>query len=396
MFECSGYGDKIDNTKSISHIKQNLLDRHKKWKMLRPQLMTGQEYLDADERIHVIFYFISPHRMRDIDNEFINNIAAIAPIVPIISKADAMTTHERNTFLHQVKTRIDYITNQRGFDCIHNFHNDDIPKESNVLLAKGLESVPNIFTVIIRPEYEQTVHNKTVNAEPYSDFRRLQMLLFENGNGIKSLLDSTRLKSMNIEKHMRDVSPIHFHPATAAINRPRSNTMQIGKLQMQHISMSQRSRDNTPLRSSRFGMSQCAEDDSERFSYNAIVNENIPAENCHDNVCYPFVDNPRSSSPSPSPTNRQHLGHLVINVPAPSCPPAAPTGTGTGTRSASPTGRSVSDYMEATLKVLSRASPKRYIKEKLKRNINDSNSPTLASAKVGGLGEIYCNEPSTN
>ena len=52
--------------------------------------MTESEFLQKDERIHVVFYFIASHRLKDIDTEFISTISSIVPIVPIIGKTIMM------------------------------------------------------------------------------------------------------------------------------------------------------------------------------------------------------------------------------------------------------------------------------------------------------------------
>ena len=60
----------------------------------------------ADERIHVCLYFISSHRMKDIDVTFLKQLSELVPIVPIVAKADTMTTFERNVHLINVKKRL--------------------------------------------------------------------------------------------------------------------------------------------------------------------------------------------------------------------------------------------------------------------------------------------------
>ena len=53
--------------------------------------MTEAEFLQADDRIHCIFYFIAPHRFKAIDAEFIKELAPLASIIPVVAKADIMT-----------------------------------------------------------------------------------------------------------------------------------------------------------------------------------------------------------------------------------------------------------------------------------------------------------------
>ena len=53
--------------------------------------MTEAEFLQADDRIHCIFYFIAPHRFKAIDAEFIKELAPLASVIPVVAKADIMT-----------------------------------------------------------------------------------------------------------------------------------------------------------------------------------------------------------------------------------------------------------------------------------------------------------------
>ena len=46
-----------------------------------------------------MFYFIAPHRVKDIDKEFIKQLTGLAPIVLVIAKADTMTLQERKDHL---------------------------------------------------------------------------------------------------------------------------------------------------------------------------------------------------------------------------------------------------------------------------------------------------------
>lgn len=120
-FDSPGYGDFINNQECVDNIKDYVKVRHEQWRALEPQSMTEAEFLAADNRIHCIFYFIAPHRMKKLDVEFIKQLAPIVPIVPIIAKADTMTTFERNDYLKSVNESLQGISTAMGESCVYDF-----------------------------------------------------------------------------------------------------------------------------------------------------------------------------------------------------------------------------------------------------------------------------------
>ena len=72
----------------MDKVKKHIFQCHQQWRALDAQSMTEAEFLQADDRIHCVFYFLASHRMKDIDREFITQLSPIVPIIPIIGKAD--------------------------------------------------------------------------------------------------------------------------------------------------------------------------------------------------------------------------------------------------------------------------------------------------------------------
>lgn len=100
--------------------------RHKAWRALDATQMTSQEFLKADTRIHCLFIILSPHRFHELDKQCILKLAPLAPIIPIIAKADAMTATERNRYLEEVRSELDILGRRLGEACIHDFEGEDI------------------------------------------------------------------------------------------------------------------------------------------------------------------------------------------------------------------------------------------------------------------------------
>ena len=49
-----------------------------------------------------MFYFVAPHRIKDIDKEIIKTLNGLAPMVLVVAKADTMTLQERKKHLENV------------------------------------------------------------------------------------------------------------------------------------------------------------------------------------------------------------------------------------------------------------------------------------------------------
>ena len=160
----------------------------------------------ADDRIHCVFYFIAPHRMKDIDVEFISQLAPLVPIIPVIPKSDIMTVKERNYYLDIVQSKINSITKQLNNEpCVYDFEGDDmeavvtsshlrstvdsqddeIPESParNPTALGELKRVPNLFSIICDNNADRIYPwgGIKIGNNDISDFRRLQTILFENG-----------------------------------------------------------------------------------------------------------------------------------------------------------------------------------------------------------------------
>lgn len=72
-----------------------------------------------------MFYFIAPHRIKDIDKEFIKQLTGLAPIVLVVAKADTMTWHERKDHLIAVKELVKELTSICNLPIAFDFQEDD-------------------------------------------------------------------------------------------------------------------------------------------------------------------------------------------------------------------------------------------------------------------------------
>eukprot|EP01117_Protostelium_nocturnum_P010197 TRINITY_DN3648_c0_g1_i6.p1 TRINITY_DN3648_c0_g1~~TRINITY_DN3648_c0_g1_i6.p1 ORF type:complete len:309 (+),score=85.13 TRINITY_DN3648_c0_g1_i6:1185-2111(+) len=66
----------------------------------------GTAPIAEDQRIHICFYFISPHYLKEIDIIFMRRLSPLMNIIPLISKADTMTKSEKIEFTSLVEDRL--------------------------------------------------------------------------------------------------------------------------------------------------------------------------------------------------------------------------------------------------------------------------------------------------
>lgn len=106
IYDTNGYGDDINNQNHFDAVRNFILERHRKYYSTSLHGLTADQQKEIDDRIHCCLYFISPHRMKPIDEIFIEYLADVVNIVPIIAKADTMTMEEREKYLTEVVARI--------------------------------------------------------------------------------------------------------------------------------------------------------------------------------------------------------------------------------------------------------------------------------------------------
>jgi Septin len=83
--------------------------------------MSAEEILQEDNRIHCVFYFFAAHTMKEIDLSFLSKLSGLVPIIPVVAKADTMTTDERNLYLSEVHNTIEEMSRSLGTPITYNF-----------------------------------------------------------------------------------------------------------------------------------------------------------------------------------------------------------------------------------------------------------------------------------
>ena len=94
MQDTPGYGDSFDIRRRLDDIVQFIKNQQAAYFELQRDVMTDQ----GDPRVDVCLYFIPPHRLKQVDIEFMKVLAKAIPLIPIIAKADSMTENELECF----------------------------------------------------------------------------------------------------------------------------------------------------------------------------------------------------------------------------------------------------------------------------------------------------------
>lgn len=100
----------------IHKLKQYILAKHVEWINVNKCSLTGEGKSVEDKRIHCVFYFIQPNNFSRLDETFIEELSEVAVIVPVIAKADTMTTEEKSKFESHVFAVIRDLEQSKGLN----------------------------------------------------------------------------------------------------------------------------------------------------------------------------------------------------------------------------------------------------------------------------------------
>lgn len=153
----------------------------------------------ADARVDAVLFFIPPHRLKEVDVRFMEQLAERAPVIPILSKADSMTTDELDAFRKHVKAAL-------GKGVMHHFSGEVLAE------AAVLRECPP-FAVVASNTMDKSVGRfwpvrrypwGTCEAlsSSHSDLPALRALLFEAGyEELKGLTETRYLAYRSSHLH---------------------------------------------------------------------------------------------------------------------------------------------------------------------------------------------------
>lgn len=108
LIDSPGYGDVLNVEASFAVYTDFLEERLRESLALEESIARPAD--GADLRVggvDVILYFVAPHRLKGLDVELLSRLTHLAPVVPIISKADTLTASELASFRESVAADLD-------------------------------------------------------------------------------------------------------------------------------------------------------------------------------------------------------------------------------------------------------------------------------------------------
>ena len=91
VVDCPGYGDAIDCSPWIHMITKYVTDKFDRHFDETGNPPRQARPLGNDGLVHVCLYFITAHRLKGQDIEFMRRLEPHVNLVPVIAKADTMT-----------------------------------------------------------------------------------------------------------------------------------------------------------------------------------------------------------------------------------------------------------------------------------------------------------------
>lgn len=220
FYDSPGYGDHIDNQKSFNLIRRDLINRHEEWRKLPGQMVTEQDRQASDSRIHCVFYFMSPHRMKDIDSNFIKLLCDLVPIVPVVAKADAMTSEERETFLRQVSVIFTNLEKEIRTPVLYDFEETFPHSEESGEPFVGLDHFSLESSSQIEDNYHSTHDPKIKPAKYVSDDICSEVSSMHMSHGVGDALKRTVTSGIFTDDENIDPN-LHVHTSPHEL---KSNT----------------------------------------------------------------------------------------------------------------------------------------------------------------------------
>jgi len=191
VVDTPGFGESMHTEDTFEPIEKYVMEQKALYEA--NDVIRHPNQQEDDSRIHCCFYFLAPHRVTQIDAEFMKMMASKVPIVPIVAKADTMTIKERMTHLKQIHDFL-LLKNIQVFD----FHEGDFIDaswldEHTTFNRIGMElqepekaqhifpQIHNVFAVI--SGQRRYMWGIATEEDPrHSDTHRLHRLLFHEGS----------------------------------------------------------------------------------------------------------------------------------------------------------------------------------------------------------------------
>lgn len=178
LVDTVGIGDQLDNRDAwrpiLTYINDQMDDYfHKDMDPLRRATV-------QDGRVHACLYFIAPHRFKEVDIEFLKHLNERVSIVPVLAKADTMTSSEIQEFR-------DLVTEKLQSNGIQPYQLSHAARTTFAVIGSTERVVNAENRPVLGRQYPWGVCE--VENEAHCDIKRLRSLLA--GQHMPALLEAT-------------------------------------------------------------------------------------------------------------------------------------------------------------------------------------------------------------
>lgn len=155
IVDTPGYGDLVNNDRCWDPIVKYIKDQHSAY--LRKELTAQRERYIQDTRIHCCLFFIQPsgHSLKPIDIVVLKKLSDVVNVVPVIAKADTLTTEERQAFKERIKEEFAFHNLK-----MYPYDNDEFDEEERAL--NNQIKVRTIFRLKSRLESVLTTQHRVL------------------------------------------------------------------------------------------------------------------------------------------------------------------------------------------------------------------------------------------
>ncbi|KAJ2537855.1 cell division control protein, partial [Coemansia sp. RSA 1878] len=108
IIDTPGFGDQCNNEGCWVQVIKYIKDQHAAY--LESELKPQRARIIEDSRVHACLYFLNPgsRGLRPLDVEVLRRLTEVTNVIPVIAKADSMTTEERTLFKRRVKEEMSF------------------------------------------------------------------------------------------------------------------------------------------------------------------------------------------------------------------------------------------------------------------------------------------------
>lgn len=113
FYDTRGFGESINDKDLVDELVKDITDRNDAYAKMADEEVDPDKQKERDDRIHLLILFHQPGRSaKTINRQVMERLHRLVPIVPVIGKADSMSSQERETTLRDLKRMVNELNRQ--------------------------------------------------------------------------------------------------------------------------------------------------------------------------------------------------------------------------------------------------------------------------------------------